>query len=572
MKQKHITRLFRTLGGTFHNCVRRFPVTVVFVLALTAFLLFLTATEGKQGEPKFLMILGYYLSVGTVLSLSLHLWSEEISRRRLAYAVHGLAQALLAVDAIGLYVWLADLSLSIIIAHGAALLAIGLSVFLLSFFREKDDIPAWNFAQYTVGALALSVIVGVVMNCGLCLLLFSLHQLFGMAIDEKCYFYLTIVCCELLPLLLFLGQLPQGEQKHDTQPQPTAFLRNIIRYLFLPLAGGYLVVLYVYATRILIRWELPNGWVSWLVTVLMAGCMAIELGLYPSRIKDDKPSDNRIARWLPALVMPLLVLMTIGIGRRFLDYGLTINRLYLATLNAWFYFVCIGLIAGKARRISWIPVSFALIFLLTSVLPVNYTSLTRDILRNEVKKALTEEGKNQLPLTAQAYEDWLSTLPPDKAIRINDKLSYLDSWLGSESIKDLVDEDAPFHRIALKEEDASEYLDYNQTGNSTVALPQGYTHCTFIQTGRQLSAPLAADSLICIPLGYASDTLCIAADSLRAHDHAHRLQPLLVKTKAGNMLMLTSYHVHLYTNKDKGSINADINGYLFHNHEISTKK
>lgn len=80
---------------------------------------------------------------------------------------------------------------------------------------------------------------------------------------------------------------------------------------------------------------------------------------------------------MPVLILPLLLLMTIGIIRRFNDYGITINRLYLATLNGWFYIVCIGLFVIKARRINWIPVSFAGIFLLTSALPVNYAGITR---------------------------------------------------------------------------------------------------------------------------------------------------------------------------------------------------
>ena len=105
-----------------------------------------------------------------------------------------------------------------------------------------------------------------------------MEQLFGASIDAKCYLCTGVVCCVTLPLLMFLGLLPQGEEKHDRLPRSNAFLNGIIRYLFLPLAGGYLLVLYVYAARILIRWELPNGWVSWLVVALMGLCTGISLG------------------------------------------------------------------------------------------------------------------------------------------------------------------------------------------------------------------------------------------------------------------------------------------------------
>ena len=48
--------------------------------------------------------------------------------------------------------------------------------------------------------------------------------------------------------------------------------------------AGYLTVLYMYAARILVSWELPTGWVSWLIVALMTVCIAIQFGLYPADI------------------------------------------------------------------------------------------------------------------------------------------------------------------------------------------------------------------------------------------------------------------------------------------------
>ena len=73
-----LNHLFRTLGQAFCRCATRFPVTTVFAFALTAFLCYLTATEATQASGKLLMTLGYYFSTGTLLSLSLHLWGEEV--------------------------------------------------------------------------------------------------------------------------------------------------------------------------------------------------------------------------------------------------------------------------------------------------------------------------------------------------------------------------------------------------------------------------------------------------------------------------------------------------------------
>lgn len=82
--------------------------------------------------------------------------------------------------------------------------------------------------------------------------------------------------------------------KHDTEVQANKFLNGIIAYLFLPLTAGYLLVLYVYAIRIIANWQLPNGWVSWLTIAIMAICIIIEFCLYPTRMVEKK---RKLSYW-----------------------------------------------------------------------------------------------------------------------------------------------------------------------------------------------------------------------------------------------------------------------------------
>lgn len=610
MKLKRLSSFFQTLGGAFRTCLTRFPVAVAFVLALTAFLVFLVATEGSKVEDRLLIVLGYYLSVGFVLSLSLHLWGEEVKRRATVFIVHGAAQLLLAADALFLYQHIADSGvIGIGIAHFAGVLAVGLSVFFLSFFRERNDIPAWYFSLNTVGTLIMTYIIGNVLQLGIDLLVLSLNQLFGVNVDTKCYFYIAILCCLTLPLLMFLGLLPRGREKHNARIRISSFLNGIIRYLFLPLAGCYLFVLYVYAIRILFRWELPDGWVSWLVVTLMAISIGIVFGLYPTRIKEEEENEayshddetllqdchseardektrqaqskrkNRMAiqimHGLPMLVLPLLLLMTVGIVRRFLDYGITINRLYLATLNLWFYAVCIGLIVGKARRISWIPISFSIVFLLTSVLPVNYASITQSILHEKVKQALTEGSQYDLPLSEQQYESWVKSVSKEEAKLVTGRLQYLQDWYGAESITDLVAEDIVFDHIITEETDriAMPDISYQQSVNATVEIPQGYKYCTMIKTNGTLYNQSADHDRQCVvSLEAMGDTVCIPLDSIRTYETAEKPSAPMLRTTKGNWLMLTSFTYYLSSDTSNtnnlpktDSYYFALEGYLYHN-------
>lgn len=513
-------KIIQTFNGTLQSNLKRFPITLFFTIALTCYLCYFVSNHDEN--KKLNWIIGYYLSVGTLLSLTLHLWCEEMKRIIPKIAVQAGMHLLLILDAIYLYSYSYEKSFTEIgIAHGAGILAIGLSVFFLSFFKEKNDIPSWNFALSSITACVTANVIGCIMSGGICFLILSVHKLFDLSIDSTCYLYVAILCNVCLSMFLFLGLLPQKQEKHNTRPLQHSFLNGVIHYLFLPLTGGYLIVLYIYALRILINWELPIGWVSWLVITLMTGCIVIEFGLYPSRMAQQKRTDNLIARWLPLFVLPLLFLMTIGIIRRFNDYGVTINRLYLITLNIWCYFVCITLIIIKAKRISWIPISFSLVFLLTSVLPVNYASITRQIIQKEVNQTIIHQKPMQnLPLSQEQYNQWLKTFSPEQARQINEKFIYLYEWFGKESICQWIDEDASLYMLRTEFEDKQENqptVSYSGTiaSEATISIPDGYQKLQSIHR-YQIIDHKEQDKIIAVPLTQDNDTVYIDQQTIES--------------------------------------------------------
>ncbi|WP_298109641.1 DUF4153 domain-containing protein [uncultured Bacteroides sp.] len=573
MAGQWLKNTFQTGVEAFARCAKRFPVTVGFVLVFTTYLLYLAGNEAK-GESKLLAVLTYYLSMGSLLSLSMHLWGEEWRNKARAALVHAGAQTLLLADAIILYQTITDLE--ILIAHSAGILALGLSVFFLSFLKEKNDIASCNFAARAVASFVIANVIGVIMSGGICLLVYSLNQLFGIAVNGKYYLYICILCNVLLPSLLFLGLLPQNELKHDRYPQTSSFQEGIIRYLFLPLITGYLAVLYIYAARILFMWELPTGWVSWLVVTLMTGCICIEYGLYSLRLGTPKRWEELTARWLPVLVLPLLLLMTIGIARRFNDYGITINRLYLATLNAWFYFVCIGLIVKKARRINWIPISFSIVFLLTSVLPVNYASITKHVLQREVTEILKQSGNVTFPLSEEQYTKCLNALSEEQSQQVNEKLYYLQMQFGDESISHLLaDSDVPFnihikYTESLETNSKYELLQgYNaEDARRVIEIPDGYKRLTPIKHWDIAIPPgKSKDGILEIALTSVEDSFCISMDTLKAINQQEygEMQPISLPCKSGKRTMvLTSFTLRIPPKADT-DMEMDIEGYLFYN-------
>ena len=559
-------KIIQTFNGTLQSNLKRFPITLFFTIALTCYLCYFVSNHDEN--KKLNWIIGYYLSVGTLLSLTLHLWCEEMKRIIPKIAVQAGMHLLLILDAIYLYSYSYEKSFTEIgIAHGAGILAIGLSVFFLSFFKEKNDIPSWNFALSSITACVTANVIGCIMSGGICFLILSVHKLFDLSIDSTCYLYVVILCNVCLSMFLFLGLLPQKQEKHNTRPLQHSFLNGVIHYLFLPLTGGYLIVLYIYALRILINWELPIGWVSWLVITLMTGCIVIEFGLYPSRMAQQKRTDNLIARWLPLFVLPLLFLMTIGIIRRFNDYGVTINRLYLITLNIWCYFVCITLIIIKAKRISWIPISFSLVFLLTSVLPVNYASITRQIIQREVNQTIIHQNPMQnLPLSQEQYNQWLKTFSPEQARQINEKFIYLYEWFGKESICQWIDEDVSLYMLRTEFEDRQENqstVSYSGTiaSEATISVPDGYQKLQSIHR-YQIIDHKGQDKIIAVSLTQDNDTVYIdqqTIESLSQRKKGEMPPTQLNCNSSQKVFLLTSFSIE----KTEENIEVSIDGYLF---------
>lgn len=565
---KSKTFLLRAVRGA----AGRFPVPLGYAGALAIFLIYIGAIDFDFGDHEsYYAAAAYYLAAGTLLFLGLNLWSEEgQAEKRTVRGAYLTAHLLLLGHA--LYMAFAspvspwEKSLSYI----AIALFLCILALLIPFRKENNDLAAWNFGFRSIGSLALSLLVGHVMWGGLSLLLLSAEMLFGLSIDGRCYYYAYILCGELLSLALFFGILPQGSEKYDRTPVSSGFLRRVTRYLFLPLTAAYLLLLYAYAVRILLLWELPNGWCAWPVSILMGCCIGLEVMLYPARAQESRHFDEQVARWLPLLTVPLLILMTVGIGKRLADYGLTVPRLYLLTLNLWFYAVGIGLFLTRARRLRWVPASFALLFFLTSALPVNYTTLTHRHITRQVERVMEQTLPRgvQPPIDKTRYEAWLKSLPPTEARRMNDKLAYLHTSFGPEAVSPFLKGNVPYmlHNYNPDTAPSGSYIRDAALGEGAVIqLPAGYTRLTAInQQYEALPARQMDEPHLSVPLGTGENRRDTAY--VRLHDFEQELEagqltnPVVCPCNSRDALfLLTRFYLNT---RGKDQITVNISGYL----------
>lgn len=331
----------------------------------------------------------------------------------------------------------------------------------LAFRHSKDDREFWRLIM---GAIIAAVVAGIgagIFFGGLQLLLIGVETLFGISFYSEITLDIIIVCSMFICPVVWLQMLPSLTPNDERTIKMPRFLGGLLHFLFMPLVGAYLITLYIYLLKIIFIWELPEGMVSYLVTALMAGTIAILFCLYPTRFEEGHRFDKLVARWLPILTLPLLILMTVGIVKRFSDYGVTMPRLYVLTFNLWCYGVCLWLLRCKGSRVIWIPVSFATILLLTSVGPQNYSNLAKVWIKHDIRTAL--KGK-KLPLNEREYDQLFKSKAPEMQ-RVLAQLSYISSYYNEDDVSDILDSTAYGRRYdyadadTVQTEDLSVYDD-----------------------------------------------------------------------------------------------------------------
>ncbi|MFA5045816.1 MAG: DUF4153 domain-containing protein [Paludibacter sp.] len=361
----------------------RFPFTLLFVIGLSV-LCFLSIQKVKVEIHESLWA---FFVLGILLNVAVTLFLEEFKKVSLRILFNLLSTILLAVYCL-------SLPDKLLAYHYYQMIALGivfvLAAFYVSFFKKSSDIPFWDFSRESLIQLFISGVFSLILYAGLGLAILSLDKLFNIDIDKKVYSDLAVVCFVIFGPIYFLSNIPDEIEKRRQEFSFHKIIRIFGLYILLPILAAYTLILYVYLFQIIIKWELPNGWVSTLVSVLGLGGFLCIFILYPLRLNAENKVVNLFSRYFSLLLMPLLVLMSIGIFRRLDDYGLTINRLYVLILNVWLYGICIYLFISRAHHLKWIVITFSAVLFLSSIGPWSVFSITKRTLLKEIEQIMTD--------------------------------------------------------------------------------------------------------------------------------------------------------------------------------------
>ncbi|MDO9152641.1 MAG: DUF4153 domain-containing protein [Paludibacter sp.] len=423
----------KELGDKIRLVALRFTFPVFFISGLSV--LFFIQINQKDADIQERLWVFFGLAIP--MSIAVSLFSEEFKNKLLRAGVNLIGIALLAVYVFTLPDKLFEFQYYRIFTFGTVFV---LSSFVVSYFRKENDLPFWEFSKTTILQLIIAFIFSQILMMGLSLAILSLDKLFNINISEKVYGNLAVVCYALFAPVYFLANVPDETEKRKQEFEFNKFLKILGLYILLPILALYTLILYVYLIQIIALWELPNGWVTWLVSVLVLGGFLCMMIVYPLR-KQQNNVVVILSRYFPVILLPLLILMTVGIFRRFDDYGLTINRAYVFLLNLWLYGICIYLFLSQSKHLKWIVISFSLIAFLSAVGPWSIYNITKRNLYNTVETLLGEN--NYLKNGKIISKNQITTIKTDKKVKelLSAKVDYIVENFGAEAIQPLFSED-----------------------------------------------------------------------------------------------------------------------------------
>lgn len=251
------------------------------------------------------------------------------------------------------------------IRYGTYSITIHLLVAIIPFISKGQLNGFWHYNKILFVRFLTSFLYSAFLYGGLSLALGSLNFLFDVDLHNELFFDLFILIAGFFNTWFFVSGIPQEFNSLDDIYEYPKGIKIFSQYVLLPLLILYVLILYVYASKIVFLWSWPKGIVSYLIACVAVLGILTHLLIHPYGTLPENTWIKRFSKAYYFILLPLVALLFTAIGMRMADYGITINRYVILLLGCWLTLVCFYFIAGKTN-IKFIPISLAVILVLVS--------------------------------------------------------------------------------------------------------------------------------------------------------------------------------------------------------------
>ncbi len=432
--KNRVTLLF----GKVKQLLFNYPFVLLMSLAFV-----MTVIYGIEYEPKkesaFLLIkLGFTFSLGISLQFALKILSQRIK--------NGIIWQLLGFVFLILYFFIfpkkeEDFSeFYVFIIIPTYILSHLLVSFVAFIKKETSELNFWQYNKNLFVNLFLTAVFTGVLIGGVELAILAVEELFSFDFDGKVYAETFFALGIFGSTFIFLLFNETGLDYLEKEGKYPVVLKFFTQFILIPLLIIYVVILYFYCAKIVINWQLPRGWVSYLVLAYsIVGIFALLL-VHPLKELKLKSWIVIFSKLFYYTLIPLIILLFVAIFTRVLQYGYTEARYFVLLISLWLTILVLYFVFFKKATIKFIPISlfvfglFALIFPYLNVFSVSIRSQENELIEvlrgnNLLVNNKINFGKQVTDSVANNVENKLEFLSE----RFDDE--FIEVYLDAESVK-----------------------------------------------------------------------------------------------------------------------------------------
>ena len=348
----------------------RFPFAIVAAIigAIYSILLVHSSFDSLLSDKNhyyYNILMSSYL--GLLLFIALTVFCERIA---VSKSIKYLIQCAGLLLVIGYYFTLPD-HFALISFTKFTLYSIGLHLLIafVPYITKDEQGGFWQYNKTIFIRILTAILYTTVLFAGIAIALLSIDTLFKINVDYKLYADLWILLSGIFNTWFFLAGFPADFEALETTDDYPKGLQIFTQFVLLPLITVYLLILYAYMIKIIVLWQWPVGYVSYLVIAFsIAGILSLLL-IHPIRNDEKNKWILTYSRFFYLAIFPLIILLALAIKRRISDYGITENRYFILVLAMWLIGMAAYFLISRNKSIKVIPVTLCVIVFLSSFGP-----------------------------------------------------------------------------------------------------------------------------------------------------------------------------------------------------------
>jgi len=421
--------------------------------------------EGENHEEFTFLRLIVSAWLGLSLSLALDLTAEKLKWRPVSRI-----SVQILLTGVMVFIWYFNgppTSLSAFLRYFVTGVFFHLLVAVLPFIKDGNEKGFWEFNKSLFLRFLLSLLYSGALYIGIVAGLLAIKHLLGVPLKESLLLYVFASIAGIFNTAFFLFGIPENLETMEDRLKYPLGLKIFVQYVLLPLTMLYLLILYAYLGKILFTWNIPEGWVSWLVLIFSVSGVLAFLFLHPEAEKEKWISRNRKIFYIA--LIPLIILMFVAIYIRIDAYGITENRYYVSLLGVWLSTISIYFIFSNKKDIRIIPITLIISGLISVYSPIGASQSSR---RNQVRRL--ENAIQEYKNISEVKDAGVKSEHLDSIIEMaSESMFYLVENHGIESVEAVFGENCKTVVDSLK-------IVENEKGTMSFAMSESLFKCAGI--------------------------------------------------------------------------------------------